>query len=242
MWNQQRRWAEALALVTAYLDQGAQAVNGADFPVDQACLHQQAALACEGLGHFARALAFERQAAQARERAHRRTSHAQRLSLQISMELDAAYHQRDEALHKQAQLAALNARLNEANEAKSRFLAAASHDLRQPVHALALQAAALRQALNHPRQFEMLAGIERCAGALGGMFDALLDLSRMDAGALQPQPQPVDLDELLLRLVDELAPIAHAKGLRLALRVAGGSAPAFPDGTIAVESYGILGY
>ena len=225
LWNQQARWAEALALVTAYLDQGAQAVNGADFPVDQACLHQQAALACEGLGNFAQALAFERQAAQARERAHRRTSHAQRLSLQISMELDAAHQQRDEALHKQAQLAALNARLNEANEAKSRFLAAASHDLRQPVHALALQAAALRQALNHPRQFEMLAGIERCAGALGSMFDALLDLSRMDAGALQPQPQPVDLDELLLRLVDELAPIAHAKGLRLALRVAGGSAP-----------------
>ena len=224
LWNQQGRWADALALVTRYLAQGAQVVNGADFPVDLAELNQQAAIASEGLGQLALALRFEREAARARERAQARASHARRLSLQISMELDAAHHQRDEALRKQQELAELNARLNEANEAKSRFLAAASHDLRQPVHAMSLQAAALRQVLNQPRQFEMLAGIERCAGALGAMFEALLDLSRMDAGALQPQHQRLDLDALLLRLVDELSPLAQAKGLRLALRVAGGAA------------------
>ncbi len=226
LWNQRGRGADALALVRRYLDGGAQAVNGPDFPVDLASLHHQAALACESLADFRAALAHERLAARAREQAQQQASHARRLSLQISMELEAAHRQRDDALQGQRRLAELNAELNSANEAKSRFLAAASHDLRQPVHALSLQTAALRHLLDAPRQFEMLASIERCAGALSGMFDALLDLSRMDAGALQPRRQRFDLGSLLLGLVDEQSPAAQAKGLRLALRVSGGGARA----------------
>jgi signal transduction histidine kinase/ActR/RegA family two-component response regulator len=224
LWNRCGRAADALALVRRYLDGGVQAVNGPDFPVDLASLHQQAALACEALADFRAALEHERLAARAREQAQQRASHARRLSLQISMELEAAHRQRDDALQGQRRLAQLNAELKSANEAKSRFLAAASHDLRQPVHALTLQTAALRQVLDAPRQFEMLASIERCAGALSGMFDALLDLSRMDAGALQPQRQRLDLGSLLLRLVEEQSPAAQAKGLRLALRISGGGA------------------
>ena len=222
LWNRHRRYAEARALVDGHLRDGPDATHGPDFPVDLANLHGQAALACEGLGWLAEALRHERLAAAAREEAQARASHAQRLSLQIGMELEAAHRQRDEALRKQHELAELNARLHAANQAKSRFLAAASHDLRQPVHALALQTATLRMALDQPRQFDVLAGIERCSEALGTMFDTLLDLSRIDAGALQAQPRSFDLDPLLLRLVDEMAPLAEAKGLRLALRVAGG--------------------
>ncbi len=222
LWNRQRRFDEARALVVGYLADGPDATHGPDFPVDLANLHGQAALACEGLGRLEDALRHERLAAAAREQAQVRASHAQRLSLQIGMELEAAHRQRDDALRKQHELAELNARLHAANQAKSRFLAAASHDLRQPVHALALQTATLRMALDQPRQFEVLAGIERSNEALGTMFDALLDLSRIDAGALQAQPRPFDLDPLLLRLVEEMWPLAEAKGLRLALRVAGG--------------------
>ena len=236
LWNGAGRFADALGLVEDYLRRGPQPQNGPDYAIDLASLHHEAAHAHEGLGAWRAALDHARRAAAHREQALARASQVRRLSLQITMELDAARRARDEALRGQQRLTELNSALNAANEAKGRFLAAASHDLRQPVHALALQAAALRLELSTPRQLEMLAGIERCAGALGGLFDALLDLSRMDAGALQPQRQRVDLGALLLRLVDEQAALARAKGLRLAVRVTGAAAPAADSDPALLEA------
>ncbi|MDH5539104.1 MAG: hybrid sensor histidine kinase/response regulator [Rhizobacter sp.] len=221
LWNQAGRSGEALALVQDYLGSGAHAVNGADFPIDTANLLGEAASACERLSDYRAALGYERQAAGAREEAQQRASHARRLTLQIETELDAARRQRDEALGEQHRLAQMNASLQSASDSKMRFLAAASHDLRQPVHALALQTAALKRQLSTARQHEMLATIERCTGSLRTMFDALLDLSQMDAGVLVPQRGPVDVGALLLRLIDEHMPVANAKGLRLALRMSG---------------------
>ena len=221
VFNQRGEPAAALRTVRDYATSDAPAHYGSDYPIDTAQLCSEAARACEALQDFETALRYERQAAAARATTQRQASHARRLTLQIEYELDAAHRQRDAALHEQARLADLNAALKSADEAKTRFLAAASHDLRQPVHALALQTAALRHELNAPRQFEMLASIERCAGSLSTMFDTLLDLSRMDAGALVPQRGHVDLTNLLLGLVEEHEPAAQAKGLRLALRIAG---------------------
>jgi signal transduction histidine kinase/ActR/RegA family two-component response regulator len=106
-----------------------------------------------------------------------------------------------------------------ANRAKSSFLAAASHDLRQPIHALGLSMAALlAEGLSHAQR-ELVQRMSGSLSALDSMFDALLDISRMDAGALVPRPRPFALAPMLVRLADEFAPLAARKGLRLAVRV-----------------------
>lgn len=110
-----------------------------------------------------------------------------------------------------------------ANRSKSSFLAAASHDLRQPIHALGLYLGALRQrALDVPTR-DIVERMHRSVSALDSLLNSLLDVSRIDAGALVPQPRAFDLEALLRRLGDEFAPEAAERGLRFALRV--GAAP-----------------
>jgi len=106
-----------------------------------------------------------------------------------------------------------------ANRAKSAFLAASSHDLRQPIHALGLYVAALRQQALPPAPHEVVERMSRSVAALGSMFDALLDISRMDAGVVAAAPCAWAVDDLLHRLADEFAVTAADKGLRLAVRV-----------------------
>jgi signal transduction histidine kinase/CheY-like chemotaxis protein len=105
-----------------------------------------------------------------------------------------------------------------ANVAKSMFLAAASHDLRQPLHSLMLFTAALETHLNGVQQRDerrLLDKINASVQALEKLFDTLLDVSRLDAGVLLPQVRDFQLDGLLSRLVAEHAPDARAKGLQL---------------------------
>jgi two-component system, sensor histidine kinase len=102
-----------------------------------------------------------------------------------------------------------------ANLAKSRFLAAASHDLRQPMHALSLYLGGLA-GLQLPASAKApLDNALQCAGTMDGMFRALLDISRLDAGAVQPEPRAFPVAPLLERIRLEFAPEAHAKGLAL---------------------------
>ncbi|MGH8688538.1 MAG: ATP-binding protein [Burkholderiales bacterium] len=114
-----------------------------------------------------------------------------------------------------------------ANQAKSRFLAAASHDLRQPMHALSLYLGGLSGLALPAAARATLDNVARCADTMDTMFRALLDVSRLDAGAVQPEPQAFALAPLLERLRLEFEPQAHAKGLRL--RVAPCSAAVFAD-------------
>ena len=101
----------------------------------------------------------------------------------------------------------------QASQDKSRFLAAASHDLRQPLHALGLFAQALRERTGGTPQQELAQRIGASVDALEGLLNALLDVSRLDAGVLQPRVQPVPLRALAERLGAEFAPLAQAQGL-----------------------------
>jgi signal transduction histidine kinase len=107
-----------------------------------------------------------------------------------------------------------------ADRAKTRFLAATSHDLRQPAHALGLYVASLRRHALAPPQAELVDRIGTSLDALDAMFDTLLDVSRIDAGAVTPRVGPVDLTALAQRVADDFGPEAEARGLRLVLRVA----------------------
>ncbi|HKW37636.1 MAG TPA: hybrid sensor histidine kinase/response regulator [Burkholderiales bacterium] len=102
-----------------------------------------------------------------------------------------------------------------ANVAKSKFLAAASHDLRQPLHALALFTSALDEHIGTPEGRKIVDNINVSVSALEKLFNALLDVSRLDAGVLQPAPQHFRLGDLCERLVNDHAADAAAKGLAL---------------------------
>ena len=103
-----------------------------------------------------------------------------------------------------------------ANEAKTRFIAAASHDLRQPIHALALFVGQLRESKS-PRDEDaaLLEEIERSVEALRELLEALLDLSKLDVGAINAHPKPFALQDLLSRLAADFGRIAEEKGLAL---------------------------
>lgn len=103
----------------------------------------------------------------------------------------------------------------EANLAKSRFLAAASHDLRQPLHAVGILVSALSARLEEDRQKEIAGQIGECLETVSGLFDALLDISKLDAGVVAPAFAPVPLGPLLKVLRREFMPQAERKGLRL---------------------------
>jgi signal transduction histidine kinase/CheY-like chemotaxis protein len=102
-----------------------------------------------------------------------------------------------------------------ANLAKSRFLAAASHDLRQPVHALGLFVGALRGVAIAPEGRRLIDQIEASIAAMHGLFNALLDISRLDAGVVAAQRRPFAIRSVLDRVCRDYAPEAEAKGVSL---------------------------
>jgi signal transduction histidine kinase len=101
----------------------------------------------------------------------------------------------------------------QANIAKSRFLAAASHDLRQPIHAQGLFLEVLGKTELTPRQQDLLANIQSATSASAEMLHSLLDYSRVEAGVITPQRQAFALQALLNKMERELAPLANSKGL-----------------------------
>ena len=104
-----------------------------------------------------------------------------------------------------------------ANRAKSQFLAAASHDLRQPVHAVGLFVGALRTIPMPPEAAKLIDHIEASSQALDGLFAALLDISRLDAGTVAVERTAFPAAPMLERIVREHQEEAAAKGLRLCL-------------------------
>jgi signal transduction histidine kinase/CheY-like chemotaxis protein len=102
-----------------------------------------------------------------------------------------------------------------ANLAKSKFLAAASHDLRQPVHALGLLVGALRGFAMPSAARPLVDQIEASINALDGLFSALLNISRLDAGVVAAERRPFAIRSALDCVCREYAHEAGAKGVRL---------------------------
>jgi signal transduction histidine kinase/CheY-like chemotaxis protein len=216
--------AAAATLCEAFF--AAPAGGRASAPDDRLLLHRVASAAHEALGDPAAALRHARSEHALHAEAVGRGARARRLSLEIEHRLDQERWQREQAQQREEAAVAERARLDElnraleaANAAKTRFLAAASHDLRQPVQALALNMAALEQEPTSPAQAALVQRMARSLRALMQMFDVLLDISRLDAGVVPVAAQPVDLVPLLQRLADECGAAAAARGLRVRLRL-----------------------
>ncbi len=107
-----------------------------------------------------------------------------------------------------------------ADSAKSRFLAATSHDLRQPLSALSLYVGALASKRT-PVDDEIVENMKICVVSLSEMLDNLLDLSRLDAGVVKPDVNDFRLDDLLVKIMSSQAPGANLKGLALRLASCG---------------------
>lgn len=108
---------------------------------------------------------------------------------------------------------AAHQKAEEANLAKSKFLAAASHDLRQPIHAQGLFLEVLARTKLSAAQYDALANARATWQASAEMLDTLLDFSRIEAGVVEPQMQAFHLQPLLNKIENELAPQADAKGI-----------------------------
>jgi two-component system, chemotaxis family, CheB/CheR fusion protein len=114
-----------------------------------------------------------------------------------------------------------------ANIAKSRFLAAASHDLRQPLQSLAFLQGLLAKAVQGDREKELVKRLEQTLGAMSGMLNTLLDINQIEAGVVRPEVVSFPVGDLLQRLRDEFTYHAQAGGL--GLHVVGSSASVRSD-------------
>jgi len=118
---------------------------------------------------------------------------------------------------KQTNIAEAEARnkAEQASLAKSRFFAAANHDLRQPLHALGLFATTLRNSVMEAGKRQLVEQIQQSIESLESLFDDLLDISRLDAGQVKPRVEHFKASLVLDRIRATYAPNAAEKGLRL---------------------------
>jgi PAS domain S-box-containing protein len=114
----------------------------------------------------------------------------------------------------EAALQVAKAEAERANHAKSRFLAAASHDLRQPLSTLGLYVGVLKSRLG-AKETILLNNMASCVSSLNELLSDLLDISKLDAGVVQPEISDFSVTELLLNLISVHAPEAQIKGLSL---------------------------
>jgi signal transduction histidine kinase len=148
---------------------------------------------------------------------------AQRISIKTGDELEAVGDQfnamasqlQDSYATLEGKVVERTYQLEQANLAKSRFLAVASHDLRQPLHALGLFVAQLREQSDRADRERIVDRVEDSVTALNELFDGLLDMSKLDAGVLAPKPVAVSVVKVFDRLRSAFSAAAAAKGIRL---------------------------
>ena len=103
----------------------------------------------------------------------------------------------------------------QANISKTRFLAAASHDILQPLNAARLYVTSLVERQGGGNDSQLVGNIDASLDAVEEIFGALLDISRLDTGAMKPEIASFRMDELLRQLEVEFMPLAQERGLRL---------------------------
>lgn len=106
-------------------------------------------------------------------------------------------------------------REQEASLSKSRFLAQASHDLRQPIHAISLFTACLRDANLPNRELQMVDNIDRSLQSVSRLFKSLLDISTLDSGKVEPVVEPVQIEEIIEDVVRQNSEAAQIDGTEL---------------------------
>lgn len=116
-----------------------------------------------------------------------------------------------------------------ANLAKSRFLATASHDLRQPLQTLSLLNGTLRRVVRDPIAGEAVAQQGQAIDAMSRLTNALLDISKLESGAIRPDPSDFAVAALFEEMRNEFASIAADKGLELRIEAAAPSAHSDPS-------------
>lgn len=123
----------------------------------------------------------------------------------------------EQALTESARRDAVAAReeAERANAAKTVFMAAASHDLRQPMHALAQYLAAIARQNTDARLAPSIDGASQAMDAMSELLNAVLEISKLMSGAVTPQPDTFMLDEWATRQITQLKPLAGDKGLGL---------------------------
>ena len=141
---------------------------------------------------------------QARDALAERADEIDNLNQRLMTQLDELSQRKDEA--------------ERANTAKTRFLAAASHDLRQPMHSISLLVGVLRGRLADAGQIDVADKVQASVTTMENLFGNLLDISKLDAGAVTPHIEDVDLSWLLERAVQTWLPQAQEKGLSLRVR------------------------
>jgi signal transduction histidine kinase/CheY-like chemotaxis protein len=139
-------------------------------------------------------------------------------SERLNVDLEHRVAEKSAALSAQLQITqAAKDAAEAANRAKSSFLAAASHDLRQPLHALGLFSQALAEQTRDAAGQALVQRITTSVSSLETLFSALLDVSKLDAGVIGAHPRDFPIRPLLDRLADECMPEALERGLKLAV-------------------------
>ncbi|MFK7994251.1 MAG: hybrid sensor histidine kinase/response regulator [Granulosicoccus sp.] len=110
---------------------------------------------------------------------------------------------------------ALRLEAERAVAAKNRFIATASHDLRQPLHAIGLFNHALRHTHHSESSQEVFESMQRSIDSLNTMFDSMLDISRLDANVISADKCAIAIDELFESIANEFKPVCNQKGLEL---------------------------
>lgn len=146
-------------------------------------------------------------------------SRAQENTVRRERELNVAIEQLlHQAEHASVRADAARQEAERANAAKTRFLATASHDLRQPMHSIGLLIGLIHDRAMDPELKELSAKAIESVSRMERLFGSLLDISKLDAGAVRPQIETHDLGALLASVERLFAPHATARGLRWRVR------------------------
>ena len=144
-----------------------------------------------------------RELASARDQVQRQARELELLNEELTAKVGELGLRRDEA--------------EKANAAKTRFLASASHDLRQPLHTIGLLTGILRDRTRNDDARDLAGKVETSVGVMQALFSSLLDISKLDAGAIRPGIVEFPIGDVLKRVEDNYAPQAAEKGLRFKL-------------------------
>jgi signal transduction histidine kinase/CheY-like chemotaxis protein len=130
----------------------------------------------------------------------------------------------------EAQLQSARDEAIEANRSKSRFLAAASHDLRQPLHAMTLFVSALKRRLPEGETGELIGNVDQSLRSLRSMLDTLLDMSKIEAGLIKPSLAPLALGDFFASIEPGFAATARERHIKF--RIVPTSSYAIADRTL----------